>query len=264
MKDIIHFAHGNGFPSPCYRQFFNYLSPRYECVYIDRVGHNPNFPVGENWHNLAQELVDSIKEKAQQPVIGIGHSLGGILNFLASVENPELFKAVILLDSPLLNPIKSNVVRFAKKMGYIDSITPAHRTKTRRMHWSTIEELVEYLKERPLFATFDEQCLQDYIDYGLEKTDLGYSLRFDRSIEYLIYRTIPHMLPQYEGKIKTPTALIYGAQTRVVDAMDRYYMKKYFKISSYPTKGTHLFPLEYPQVAANTVMEVLDSLVGRE
>lgn len=257
MKKLIHFAHGNGFPSLCYKQFLTGLEQSYNYCYIDKVGHNPLYRVTENWDHLADELIESVRGQAQQPVIAVGHSLGGVLSFLAAVKEPELFKAVIMLDSPLLGGIKSYLVRLAKTLGFIDRITPAYQTRGRREYWNNREELIQYLKTRPLFKDFDEQCLIDYIEYGLVKKGEGYQLLFDREIEYSIYRTIPHILPQLKGKLQTPTALVYGDQTRVVAAADRRYMEKQFGIQSFKVEGTHLFPFEQPKTAANKVIEVI-------
>ena len=134
MRETIHFAHGNGFPSPCYRQLIQQLEKRFNCCYIDRVGHTSQFPVTENWQRLIEEVIFSIQSQALQPVIAVGHSLGGVLSLLAAIEQPSLFKAVILLDSPLINRFKSSVVRFSKALGMIDRLTPAFRTRARRQH----------------------------------------------------------------------------------------------------------------------------------
>ncbi len=261
MTDVLHFAHGNGFPSPCYKQLLQQLGNRFDICFIDRVGHSPQFPVSENWHNLASEVIESIKTQASQPVIALGHSLGGILSLLAALEQPSLFRAVILLDSPLLGRLKSNIIRFSKALGMIDRLTPAYRSRERRQHWESREQALTYLKSRKLFKAFTEACLNDYIDYGMQKNAEGYSLRFDRKIEYQIYRTIPHILHQYEGKLQIPTALIYGSKSTVVDRLDLRYMKKHYGIKSFETKGTHMFPMEEPIAAANLILEVVDKLL---
>jgi pimeloyl-ACP methyl ester carboxylesterase len=260
MRDLIHFAHGNGFPSPCYKQMLHHLEVRFDYCYIDRIGHDPLYPVAENWHNLVEEVIASIKRQANQPVIAVGHSLGGVLSLLAAIEEPKLFKSVIILDSPLLGPLKSNMVKLAKTLGIIDRITPAFRTRGRREYWKNHDQLINYLKTRDLFKTFTDECLNDYVDYGLEYKEDGYYLRFDRHIEYQIYRTIPHVIPQYAGKLITPAALIYGDKSTVVDRMDVRYMKKHFNIKCFKTKGTHLFPMEYPQAVAKQIIAAVDTL----
>ncbi|HRD69726.1 MAG TPA: alpha/beta hydrolase [Legionella sp.] len=261
MKELIHFAHGNGFPALCYKQMLDDLNERFDYCYIDRIGHNPQYPVAENWHYLVDEVIHSIRQQANQPVIGLGHSLGGVLSLLAAIEAPELFKAVIMLDSPLLGSFKSKIVKLAKTVGIIDRITPAFRTKGRRVHWSDRDQLLDYLKSRDLFKTFSDESLEDYINFGIDLRDDGYHLRFDRHTEYQIYRTIPHTLPYYEGKLTVPTTLIYGDKSSVVTTMDVRYMRKYFNIKSFKIKGTHLFPMENPGAAAAKIIQAVDAII---
>ncbi len=259
MRDLVHFVHGNGFPSPCYRQLFQQLNQNVDCCYIDKVGHSEKFPVTDNWHGLVDEVIYSIKTQSSKPVIGLGHSLGGILSLLAAILEPNLFKQVILLDSPLIGRIKSNVIKFSKAFGMIDWLTPALRTKDRRKHWHNREQVLAYLKSRELFKTFTDLCLNDYIDYGMQNTKEGYSLRFDPSIEYQIYRTIPHILAKYEGKLSVPTVLIYGDKSNIVDRLDLSYMKKKYDINSVEIKGTHMFPMEDPETTAKLILDVINN-----
>lgn len=260
MRETIYFAHGNGFPSPCYQQLLTVLGTRYECKYIDRIGHDARFPVTENWDKLVDELVHAIRETCSEPVIGVGHSLGGVLNFLAATREPSLFKAVIMIDSPLLGRFKSRMLRLAKSLGIIDRVTPGHKSKLRRRHWKTREELTAYLKTRPLFSTFSDACLQDYINFGISETDNGYHLYFNSYTEYMIYRTIPHNLVQFEGKVLVPTALVYGDKSNVVDRYDVNYMKKMYHIKCHRMKGTHMLPMETPEALGMEIFRAIDEL----
>lgn len=260
MSELIHFVHGNGFPSPCYKQFLSHLETRYDCAYIDRVGHNPNFPVLDNWQSLVDEVILSIQSKAAKPVIGVGHSLGGVLSLLAAIQKPALFKAVVLLDSPLIDRVKSNILRLSKMLGFIDRLTPAHRTRGRRRHWHSREEALSYLKSRELFKHFTDACLNDYINHGLQKDESGYTLRFNPEIEYQIFRTIPHALHEYEGKLTRPAALIHGKQSTVITRSELHHMKKRYGIVCYETNGSHMFPMEYPIEAASMVFNALDAM----
>jgi pimeloyl-ACP methyl ester carboxylesterase len=260
MRDLIHFVHGNGFPSPCYRQFLSQLETRFDCSYIDQVGHNDNFTVSDNWPFLVHEVIASIQRQSHSPVIAVGHSLGGVLSLLASIEKPELFKAVILLDSPLFGPIKSSMLRISKCFGFVDKVTPAGRTNRRRTHWRSREEAMSYLKHRSLFKNFTNVCSNDYIDYGMKHDASGYSLGFQRNIEYQIFRTMPHTLSQYEGRLQVPAALIYGKQSTVINRFDLHHMKKHYGIVNYAMDGSHMFPMEHPLNAANLVLQVIDDL----
>ena len=61
MTQRIFFAHANGFPSATYRKLFQALGPEYEVSHLDRHGHDPRFPVDDNWQNLVQELSEQLK-----------------------------------------------------------------------------------------------------------------------------------------------------------------------------------------------------------
>ncbi|WP_367605907.1 alpha/beta fold hydrolase [Legionella sp. W05-934-2] len=262
MKPIIHFTHGNGFPSSCYRQLLQSLADEYDVNVIEKVGHNPDFPVGENWHTLVDEVIESIVEQSHNPVVAVGHSLGGILSFLAAVQRPELIKAVVMIDSPVIGPIKSMLLKIAKKIRLIDKVTPAERTRGRRTHWPDKEHLLRYLKSKPVFQTFTDACLQDYIDYGLIKSNTGYDLAYDRQIEYLIYRTIPHMLPDYIGHLTCPCVMIYGNKSNVVDSFDLSHMRKQHGIRSVSMPGTHMLPFESPIELAKKIKLELEIMLS--
>ena len=63
---------------------------------------DPRYPPTEGWPHLVDQWIDSIHE----PVYGVGHSLGGYLNYLAAVRRPELFRAIVLLDAPIIGPFR--------------------------------------------------------------------------------------------------------------------------------------------------------------
>ncbi len=256
MKPILHFAHGNGFPSPCYRQMLKPLEAVFDCCYIDKIGHAKAFPVEDNWHTLVDELCESIRTQSNQPVVAVGHSLGGVLSVLAALKEPALFRAVVLLDSPLLSQVRARAVQLSKQFGLIDRITPAYRTRYRRTHWQSRDAAFQYFKRRALFKQFDDACLNDYIQYGMTHNETGYHLRFDADIEYAIYRTLPHTFKDYPQKLRVPTTLIYGDKSDVIRASDRRYMQRQYGIQSFKIPGSHMFPFEHPLATAALILKV--------
>ncbi len=93
------------------------------------------------------------------------------------------------------------------------------------------------------------------------KNEQGYSLRFDPEIEYQIYRTIPDVCYKNEGKLQTPTALIYGDHSHLIKRREVHYMKKKYGITCFKTPGSHMFPMEHPNACAKVVMDVIDKLL---
>ena len=159
---------------------------------------------------------------------------------------------------------KSSILRLSKMLGVIDHVTPAFRTRSRRHHWQTREEAFSYLKSRKLFKHFTPACLNDYIEYGLNKEESGYTLRFDPGIEYQIYRTIPHVLHRYEGALSVPCALIYGNKSNVINPADIQYMKTHHQIVSFKANGSHMFPMEHPAVVADLIFHAVGELEAKE
>lgn len=258
MSERIHFAHGNGFPSGCYRQLLSRLSENYPITDIDMVGHD-SYPVTDNWVHLVDEVIDSIEATGKGPVIALGHSLGGALSLMASLKRPDLFSQVIMLDSPIIDHVKSHALGVVKKLGLIDHVTPAKRTKNRKAFWKNREQVEAYLRQKTLFKYFQEDCLQDYIDYGLIKNNQGeYCLKFDRQIEYLIFRTLPHRLPMVKVSNHCPVTMIYGRQSDVVSWYDVLYMRWRWGVKTQSLEGTHMFPFENPKRAAEKILDVMN------
>jgi len=98
---ILHFSHANGFPAACYRKIFSFLERDFEIRYVNTIGHDPRHPVIDSWLHLVAEQLEHI-DRYGQPVLGVGHSLGGYLTMLAALERPELFRAIVVLDSPVI------------------------------------------------------------------------------------------------------------------------------------------------------------------
>lgn len=255
-KEIIHFAHANGFPARTYSKLFSFLAPRFEIGYIERHGHNPDFPVTDGWNHLKDELRLEIETRYTSPVIGVGHSLGGILHFLVAVESPELYKQIILLDAPIISRLSSNALWVMKTLKLIDRYTPSQMTRLRRRSWPDKQEAFEHFKQKELFAAFDEDVLRDYVEYGLVPGQTGLELYFSPRVEARIYRTLPHHLPSFRGKLRVPAAYIGGSRSREARLARLDYMKKHFPFDFYSIEGSHLFPFERPEETANKIREV--------
>jgi pimeloyl-ACP methyl ester carboxylesterase len=255
-RNIIHFAHANGFPARTYSKLFRSLEPDFEIGYLERHGHNPDYPVKDGWDHLRDELRVELERRYTRPVIGVGHSLGGILHFLLAVERPELYSRIILLDAPIISRFSSNAIWALKTFQLIDRFTPSQMTRLRRRSWPSREEAFQHFKSKEKFAVFDEDVLRDYVDYGLVEGESGLELYFSPQIEAKIYRTLPHGLPRFRGKLETPAAYIGGTDSLEGRLARLNYMKKHFPFDFHTIEGSHLFPLEKPIETAAKIHEI--------
>ena len=265
MKPQIHFAHANGFPSASYGVIFDALAPHYDVCNLPLIGHDPQYPVTNNWPHLKRQLIDSIERQCDRPVIGVGHSLGGGLTLMASLERPELFEAVVMLDVPVFSRWESWVVRTIKALGLIDNVTPAGRSKNRRTRWPDEETAFEYFKTRGLFRNFHEQCLRDYLASATRPSpEGGIELAYELAVELAIFRTVPHSLAPRPNQIHVPCGVIVGRDTDTVLKRQYLRMKRELGFQSVRVPGSHMFPFEHPLETANDIHQMIDRLRHRQ
>lgn len=259
-KPIIHFAHANGFPAKTYSKLFACLADDYEVNYLTRHAHNPLFPVTDGWERLRDELRAELEKRYTEQIIGIGHSLGGVLHFLVAVEKPELYRAIVLLDAPIISRLSSGGIRLLKVFNLMDRFTPSQQTRFRRNLWQSKAEVEEHFKQK--FSAFDADVLRDYAEYGTVATPRGFELFFKPSIEAKIYRTLPHNLPRFRGKLTVPAAYIGGSESREARLARLSFMKKHLPFEFQFLPGSHLFPLENPKETARVVKLTIRDLIG--
>jgi pimeloyl-ACP methyl ester carboxylesterase len=259
-QDIIQFSHANGFPGSSYKTLFSLLDTQFEIHYIDMLGHNPDFPVVDNWTTLTDELISELDKKKHKQVIGIGHSFGGAVTLFAAIKRPDLFKMIILLDTPIFAFPKTKIIQLFKNIGRIDLITPGKRVKRRRTLWSSFQEVFDYYRSRPLFKHFTDECLHDYVTHGTIYTAEGVTLKFDPEIESKIYLTLPHNYSKFKHQLKIPGYALVGETSSVVKGIDKRSLKKNFNISCETLPGGHLFPFEYPTETARVITTTIERL----
>ena len=256
-KKIIHFAHANGFPAKTYTKLFSFLEDEFEINYLERHAHNPIFPVTDGWQRLADELRGEIKRRYNQPIIGMGHSLGGVLHLLVAAENPELYQQIILLDSPIISRLSSAGIKYLKFTKKFDKSPLVKTTRFRKSVWKDKAAALQHFQKKEKFAKFDDDVLRDYIEHGTINTGKGSELFFDPQIEAAIYATLPDNLPKLRGKLKVPTFYIGGTNSREAEMARLGFMQKYFPIKFQFIEGSHLFPLEKPQETAQAIIKLL-------
>lgn len=260
-KPIVHFAHANGFPAKTYGKLFSNLEADYEINYLERHAHNPKFPVTDGWERLRDELREELEKRYTEKIIGVGHSIGGILHFLVAAEKPELYQAIILLDAPVISRLSSLGVRALKRLNLLERFSPSRTTRFRRNLWQSKREVFEHFKGKEKFAAFDADVLRDYAEHGTVETARGYELFFKPSIEANIYRTLPHDLPKFRGKLTVPAAYIGGTKSEEARLARLSFMKKHLPFEFYFLEGSHLFPLEKPSETAELIKAAIKRLV---
>lgn len=256
----LHFLHANGFPSSSYRAMFAALERRFEVDAIEKLGHDPAYPVTDGWPHLVAQLVDKLDSRRGPPVIGVGHSLGAYVTFMAATLRPALFRAVIMIDAPIIYGWKGTAFGMIKRLGLADRVTPAGATRDRRAEWPSRAEARAHLGSRALFRGFDPRCLADYVRAGTVRKANGVRLAYDPAVEYEIYRTTPHDLEAYLPRFVVPGGMLLGRDSDVVRRVGLAASKRRFVLQW--VEGGHLFPFEHPEATAEALARLAQELTA--
>lgn len=256
---LIHFAHANGIPTASYQPLFDQLAP-HDVIFNPMFGHNPSFPVEDNWATLADELIAFLSRTANEPVVGVGHSMGAIVTFLALCKRPDMFKGVLMLDPPLIWGTLAWTFRIAKLIGKGDNITPAGKSKFRRRHWDSREDAVAYFASKKLFH-FEPACFESFCRSAIKDAEGGgVELTFNVDVEVAIFRTTPHNLKSCRLPPDKPVKVVYGAQSDASMARCIEPFCDYFNLERQVIQGQHMYPLQQPELAVQLIKEFIGGL----
>jgi pimeloyl-ACP methyl ester carboxylesterase len=265
MTSRIIFSHGNSFPASTYRQMLDNLRQRGFAVYaLEKFGHDPKYPVTNNWPHLVQQLADFARSQPGNgsPAFLVGHSLGGILSLMCAARHPELARGVVLIDSPVLGGWRATTLGLAKRTSLVGSLSPGRISQKRRMHWPSIDAALESFQHKKAFAKWDPQVLRDYIEHGTHDEDGQRVLSFDREVETAIYNSLPHQLDGLLRRkpLQCPAAFIGGTHSAEMRQAGAELTHKVVKGRIMMLDGSHLFPMEKPIATAAAVEASLRNL----
>ncbi len=260
---LILFSHANSFPAATYGVLFRHLRSRGFLVRaVDKFGHDPAYPVTDNWPHLVQQLHDFAERecaKAGEPAFLVGHSLGGFLSLMCAARHPHLARGVLLLDSPLLGGWKARALGAAKSTQLVGSISPGRVSRQRKNRWPSREAACEHFRHKKAFARWDEQVLHDYVTHCTHDEDGQRALSFDREIETAIYNTLPDNLDRLVKRhpLQCPVAFIGGLASEEMKQVGLDMTRKLTQGRMMMLDGSHLFPMEKPQATAAAIEAAL-------
>jgi pimeloyl-ACP methyl ester carboxylesterase len=264
---LLVFSHANSFPASTYKVLFKNLRSRgFKVKAIDKYGHDPKYPVSNNWPYLVQHLSDFAGhevEKAGEPAYLVGHSLGGFLSLMAAARHPVLgglpVAGVLLLDAPLLGGWRAGALGVIKRTQLVGAVSPAKVSRLRRNSWPSQEAALAHFQSKKAFARWEPQILQDYIAHGTRMVDGKCVLGFNREIETAIYNTLPDNLDRLIKRhpLKCPVAFIGGRQSAEMKQVGMTMTEKLAKGHISMLDGSHLFPMEKPLATAAAIEAAL-------
>src|SRR5260221_4263385 len=165
-KPLIHLAHANGFPPQTYQKALKPLFSRYHVIsFLARPlwGDTPSEWL-KHWSQMSDDLLEGLKGIGTQKIIGIGHSLGGVLTLYAAVKQPDLFSHVILMDPTMLPPKLVWQIRLLKLFGFESRSYLVKGALRRKRNWGGAQEACEYFRGRLLFKNWSDEMVKSYTE----------------------------------------------------------------------------------------------------
>lgn len=250
----IFFAHANGFPAACYQPFFDLLSP-HPIDYVEVFGGGRPRP--SDWHELADEIIEEITARHQHPVVGIGHSFGGVGTFFAAQKRPELFSQIMLLDPPFFGWQRRWLVAPFQWLGVAHKVVPpARKALKRKDTFSSMEEARDYFSGKKFFQSFSADTFDAYLKHGLKPQGESFTLRITKEQEAYYFAGFPTSIGDTELSIPVDIILPDGNGIIPPSHMAEI-QRKFVNARWHSAPGNHMFPLEYPQETAELILQLL-------
>jgi pimeloyl-ACP methyl ester carboxylesterase len=264
----LHFALANGFPPETYIPLLAPFANRYTVkTLLPRPLWLPTPPPAEitHWQTLADDLLAALAGQTDQPVIGMGHSLGGVITSLAALRQPQKFRALVLLDPTFLSPTVLRMITVLKPLGFWERYPVVQKAIRRRSNFPDTATAYQYFKSKPLFRDWPSATVQQYAESGLVQQGDGYTLRWSSAWEAQMFRTIYlrtwSMLPALR-RTKLPTLVLQGQISDTFTAPAAKRLRQLWPeatLVQIPEQG-HLFPMSAPELAVEAVSAWLRGL----
>ncbi|MEN8164254.1 MAG: alpha/beta hydrolase [Acidobacteriota bacterium] len=257
------FAHANGFPVKSYKPLLDPLNESFQIAGWEArplvQGTDPRNISG--WRDLAEDLRLGIEDRFSSPVIGTGHSLGGVLHLMTAVANPELYRALVLLDPVIFTGARSVIWGQMKRWGRAHRLPLMAGALRRRDAWPDRETVRRSWAGKPAFEGWTDAAFDAYLEAGLEEDSgsKGVRLRYPKAWEARIFEVSPHDVWPEISKLQVPVLVLVGehSDTFTAGAARRFERKAPDGVCRI-VKGTgHMLPMQRPEVVAQKIKDWL-------
>jgi pimeloyl-ACP methyl ester carboxylesterase len=261
-KPIINLSYANGFPPETYARALQPLFKDYQVqsIHLRPLQGDTEPESLKRWTQFGDDLLEGLDELTDQPVIGIGHSVGAVATMYAAIMHPERFSKLVLIEPTMLSPILLLMLQIVRMSGLNPRVGRIEGALRRRRNWESKQAAFDNFKEKRLFQRWPEDVLWSYVE-SMTAPDQsgGVSLTWSPEWEAQIYRTLPTGVWSLPRKLKTPTLVIRGDLTETFTATSA----RIFKVLRPNTqmaiiKGAgHLIPQEKPDEVGKLIAEYL-------
>ena len=260
--DCIFLAHPTGFLGAVWKPLLvrlRKLGVTSRLVTYDQRGHGLSSKPDDDyaWEHFITDTIDVMKALGIHDVLGVGHSAGATTLAGVAAAEPSLVRRLVLIDPVLFHP---ELARLIEEAGQNPM---AARTRTRRIVWSSREELYRSFRRREPYVTWTDEALHAYVDEGtFERPDGEIELLCPARVEAQVYSGAAHLDGfQKLRHVKAPILLLRGEHSTTLDeerarrAIEAAPQSRLVTVSG----AGHFIPMEKPDEVARLVVAEHDA-----
>lgn len=252
-------GHGNGFSVNAFAQLVDSVATWGSVLAIDLRNHGLSSRYKLEAHTQARLRLDMIEVMdyfdrvfGPVPTYGLFHSLSGLHALYAELNKPNRFRRLVLIEPPVSPPPTHNLHnrQIAAQISLVEA------TQRRRDRFSSIEEMVDRLRDRPRFQYLSLQALQNYCGGVLRKQGENWILQCSKKVESAGYENnlddgFFSLLPS----IAIPVLLLSSDSDSLVQDLTNDLVQHAGFDSHQVSDSTHLMPMEIPETVSTISRE---------
>jgi lipase len=213
---------------------------------------------GLSWETISRDLsVFCRLLKIEYPLL-VGHSMGATVSTIAVANYGIKARGMVLIEPIFLPEIFYSMEVDIKKHPL------ASKSIKRTNHWSNENEAWSYLKSKSLFTSWDEQVLQLYLKYGMQKQEEGnLKLTCSPQNEAAMFMGGWDVNPwPLLEKITCPVLVVEGENTENKGLVDVQRVVSFLRQGQYKSveKAGHLIPMQKPKDVVRIIKDFIMEL----
>jgi len=264
----LHFLHANGMCAGTYTPLLNMLSNDYEVTASDLRGHGDSSPVDLTtrfyWDSYSNDLTELLKIHYREPVLAIGHSMGGTISAFCAAQNHELFKGLVIIDPVIFSPFMTRVIQLIRLFKQQHRFPLVMQARRRKSHFITDKDVQSRFKVgRGMFKNWKEDYVKAYKLCALNyNKDESADLKCNPELEAQNFEYIPPQTWRLLKKIKCPVLILQGEHS---DILNDKTAKKLSNLSKNITvlkihDAGHFIPMEKPEETIDVIKSFFNQI----